>query len=465
MKPFSFLHAADLHLDTPFQNISVYPTEIGQILLQASLDSFGRLVEFACRKQVDFVILAGDIYDGEDAGARAQYYFRDGVRTLCDSGITVFIMTGNHDQVSKKTGKGFSLIKDWPTGAHFFPSDKPEAFQLYANGSVLGSIIGKSYSETDVGSDIVSSYKSLLSELPVKEQEDEPGLVDGALRIAVYHGQVSSSLPSKLAYSAVSIDHLTSASFDYWALGHLHQFEILRAGNPYIVYPGTPQGRSLKNSECGLKGAVLVNGQGSKIHDLSFIPLSRFVFFNDELSAPELFSQTELIEVLVAHVRDEILPTLNEPLKKHSPVGASGALNSQDLLVCLRLTVHIEPEIAVSLTNFQNYREFEKTLQEILIREHNIFLTETRLLPLKRSDSKFVSEIVDLAQEVLDELSLDSNTIEDLFKDERKLISNLSPMPFDELSKLSIDEIRLVLGCREYVEANDSAIEVAGVDD
>ncbi|MCB0971585.1 MAG: metallophosphoesterase, partial [Acidimicrobiales bacterium] len=99
--PFSFLHAADLHLDTPFTNVGGFPDHVADALREASLQAWDQLVEEASRRQVAFVLLAGDLYDGAERGIRAQRAFLDGVTRLADEGIRTLLVHGNHDPVAE----------------------------------------------------------------------------------------------------------------------------------------------------------------------------------------------------------------------------------------------------------------------------------------------------------------------------------------------------------------------------
>src|SRR5262249_45763005 len=112
IKSFSFIHAADLHLDTPFQGIGKINPALQQKLRDASLATFDNLIRAAISRKVDFVVLAGDIYDGAERGVRAQARFLSGLKELDRNGIPCFFIHGNHDPVEE----GWSALRreDFP---------------------------------------------------------------------------------------------------------------------------------------------------------------------------------------------------------------------------------------------------------------------------------------------------------------------------------------------------------------
>src|SRR4051812_28785719 len=128
--PFSFLHAADLHLDTPFASVGGFPADVATTLREASLRAWDALVDAAIEREVAFVLLAGDIYDGAERGIRAQRAFLDGVTRLADQGIRTFLVHGNHDPV----GQGWTAIDGFPELVHQFASSKAESIELQAGG-------------------------------------------------------------------------------------------------------------------------------------------------------------------------------------------------------------------------------------------------------------------------------------------------------------------------------------------
>ena len=89
MEEVTFIHCADLHLDSPMLGLKNLPASIRTKLRESTFISFKRIVDAAIAKQVDFVLIAGDIYDGEDRSLRAQILFRKEMERLNTHDIEV----------------------------------------------------------------------------------------------------------------------------------------------------------------------------------------------------------------------------------------------------------------------------------------------------------------------------------------------------------------------------------------
>ncbi len=235
---FRFLHAADLHLDTPFTRLTGLSERIADHLRDASLRAFDRLVDTAIAEDVAFVVFAGDIYDGPERGVRAQLAFRDGCARLADAGIVTFVAYGNHDPLDE----GWSAIAEFPDGVHIFGSDTVETHEVTVDGILAATVSGISYAVADTTDNLSTRF-------------GEPS--GRGFHVAVLHANVGGHA-DYAAYSPCTLDDLRSRGYDYWALGHIHKRSELGDGHPLVVYPGNLQGRSPKPSERGPKGAVIV---------------------------------------------------------------------------------------------------------------------------------------------------------------------------------------------------------------
>src|SRR4029077_14318102 len=142
---FRFVHAADLHLDTPFAMIGRVAPEIAQRLRDASLLAFDSLVRMAIEREAAFVIFAGDIYDCADRGVRAQLRFLRGVEKLGERGIPVFAAPGNHDPLD-----GWQATRRLPGNLIVFGADDVEAHTVRIVGQPRAHLYGISYGYRDV---------------------------------------------------------------------------------------------------------------------------------------------------------------------------------------------------------------------------------------------------------------------------------------------------------------------------
>lgn len=240
---FRFLHAADLHLDTPFKRLTGVPERVARQLRDASLEAFDALVKTAIDEQVAFVVLAGDIYDGAERGVRAQLAFRDGLARLADAGIATYIVYGNHDPI----GEGWSAIGDFPPEVTVFGADGVGRAEVRIDDTLVATVSGISYATHD-------ETENLSLRFPPVEGK--------GFHVAVLHANVGSQ-SDYAPYSPCTLDDLKAGGYHYWALGHIHRRSELGDGHPLVVYPGNLQGRSPKPSEQGPKGAVIVDVDGT----------------------------------------------------------------------------------------------------------------------------------------------------------------------------------------------------------
>lgn len=248
MATVRFIHCADLHLDTPFRGLSDVDADRGRALNQATFDSYSNIIDLAIREEVDFVVIAGDVYDSTDRSLRAQFRFRDGLRRLSDHGIRSFVAFGNHDPLN-----GWSNTLEWPDLTHVFGGKSVDVCQVTREGGTIATVHGISFPKEAVRDDLSALF----------EQPD-----GGAPSIAVLHANVGGDT-GHLPYAPTTVEKLSSKGFSYWALGHVHSHRILKTDGPAIVYPGCSQSR--QPNETGPKGCCLVTIQDSGAPDIRFV--------------------------------------------------------------------------------------------------------------------------------------------------------------------------------------------------
>ena len=243
--PLRFVHAADLHLDSPFRGIrAAAPENVARALYSATFDSYRNIVDLCISEGVDALLVAGDIYDGADRSLRAQQAFIDGLRSLDSAGIRSFVCHGNHDPLD-----GWEARLLYPDGCHRFGAEF-EAVPVFPDAPERGLVYGISYPTRDV-------YENLVARL---------GQVDAAaFTIGLLHANVGGNADHAL-YAPCSLDDLVQSGIDYWALGHVHTRQVMHERAPTVVYPGNPQGRH--PNEPGARGVYLV-----EVHDTGSISL------------------------------------------------------------------------------------------------------------------------------------------------------------------------------------------------
>ncbi len=241
MSSFTFIHAADLHLDSPMTGVETYPDAPVEQLRGATRRSFDNLVDLAIDEQAAFVLLAGDIFDGQWKDYNTALYFAQRMSRLHKAGIRVFAVTGNHD-ASSNISKNLSA----PDNVHFFSSKVPE--DIYLEDLAL-RICGQSYSRRDVREDLVANF---------------PLADDHYFNIGLIHTALTGREGHE-PYAPTSAEIMRSKGYDYWALGHVHQREIV-GRDPWIVFPGIIQGRHIQ--EQGPKGCTVVRIKEGEVEEV-----------------------------------------------------------------------------------------------------------------------------------------------------------------------------------------------------
>ena len=231
MASYKFLHAADLHLGSPFQGLAVKDADIARRFADASRKAFSTLVARAVEEGVGFAVIAGDVYDGDWKDSTIGLFFNREVARLDRAGIPVYFLKGNHDAESVIT-RSISL----PDSVWEFSTRKPTTFRIEA---LKVALHGQGFAERAATENLALTY---------------PAPVPGWFNIGVLHTSLTGR-PPHAGYAPCSPDELRARGYDYWALGHVHEFEIV-SREPAIVFPGNLQGRSIR--ETGAKGAVIV---------------------------------------------------------------------------------------------------------------------------------------------------------------------------------------------------------------
>lgn len=251
-----FIHAADLHLDSPLVGLSRYEGAPVDLFRSASRRSFQKLVDLAIARNVDFVLLAGDIFDGDWKDYSTGLFFNRELKRLS---CPVFLIRGNHDAASKMTKK-----LRLPEHVHLLSHKKPET-KLLPEFSL--AVHGQSYSRSAVYENIAQAY---------------PEAVPGAYNIGLLHTSLNGRA-GHAPYAPCSIEDLKAKGYDYWALGHVHGREVI-SRDPWIVFPGCLQGRS--SIERGPKGCILMDGEPS-FHPLDSARWEELTISTSSLNNPE----------------------------------------------------------------------------------------------------------------------------------------------------------------------------------
>lgn len=273
MKEIRFIHAADLHLDSPMVGLKHFPDRMFKRLQESTFQALEKIITRAIAENVDFVIFAGDIFDIQDRSIRAQSRFRKEMEKLQKKGIPSFVVHGNHDHLS-----GTWAHLNLPSNVEVF-GPEVEMKPFYSNSGTVVHLYGFSYLERHVHDRKIEEYEK------VPNADFHIGILHGNLEGSMEHGN----------YAPFQLKDLYNKEFDYWALGHIHKRSIL-SEEPPIVYPGNIQGRNKK--ELGIKGCYLVEMSESG-SQLTFVETSDVIWETIEIDATSLATFDDLYRACV----------------------------------------------------------------------------------------------------------------------------------------------------------------------
>jgi len=226
-----FIHAADPHLDSPLQGLEAHEGAPVEVLRGATRRAFENLVNLAIEESVDFVVIAGDLYDGDWKDYSTGLFFRAQMVRLQSKGTPVYLIAGNHDAASVITKK-LSL----PENVHVFSTRTTESLEVAGHPV---TIHGRGFPNRAVPESLAIEY---------------PMAVPGRFNLGLLHTSLTGR-PGHDTYAPCSVAELREKGYGYWALGHIHQPEVINK-DPWIVFAGNCQGRHIK--ETGQRGCRLV---------------------------------------------------------------------------------------------------------------------------------------------------------------------------------------------------------------
>jgi len=274
---FKFFHAADLHIDSPLRGLERYDEAPMEEIRSATRRAFENLVRRAIEESVAFVILAGDVFDGDWKDFGTGLWFAARLRELTNEGIRVYIVAGNHDAQGKMT-----MSLTYPEAVRTFRTSAPESFVDEPTGVVLH---GQSFAKAATTEDLASNY---------------PASQAGAFNIGVLHTALTGR-EGHDPYAPCSPDSLRGKGYDYWALGHVHEREIV-SEEPWIVFPGNLQARHIR--ETGAKGATLVTVADGRITSVTAEVFDVVRFARLEVDVGSCVSRSECEDAVAAKLAD-----------------------------------------------------------------------------------------------------------------------------------------------------------------
>ena len=279
-----FIHAADIHLDSPLKGLANRHNLPTDKILAATRDALVNLVTLAIDQKVDFVLLAGDIYDGDPEDLKANFHFNQQMGRLNQKNIKVVMITGNHDAKSK-----ISKPLSPPKNLTILSAHQPESCEIIKEGEVIAIIHGQGFLNQAEPRNLAGTY---------------PAPVAGKLNIGILHTSLDGR-EGHANYAPTTTNELINKGYSYWALGHVHTREEVHQ-KPYIIFPGNIQGRHIR--ETGAKGCYLVTFNDNREAHLEFKPLDVFRWEAITVNLDGIEEESEFEGKLAETVESKKLP-------------------------------------------------------------------------------------------------------------------------------------------------------------
>lgn len=275
-----FIHAADIHLDSALRGLERYEGAPVDEIRNATRRAFDNLIELAINEAVDFVLLAGDLYDGDWKDYNTGLYFVERMGRLKQAGIRVYVVAGNHDAASQIT-KNLRV----PDNVRLFATRSPERVVL---DDLAVAIHGQGFANRAVTEDLSQAYA-----------QGDPQLFNIGLLHTCLDGK-----PGHEPYAPCSVAGLRSKGYHYWALGHVHAREVV-CHDPWIVFPGNIQGRHIR--ETGPKGCTLVTVEAGSVIAVTHCALDVLRWTRCEVDV----TGSDTVDDVYEHVRQALQQALD----------------------------------------------------------------------------------------------------------------------------------------------------------
>jgi len=392
-----FLHAADIHLDSPLSGLGFYEDASADILRTATREAFSNLVNEAIEENVDFLVIAGDLYDGNWKDYNTGYYFCREMGKLNKVGIPVYLLFGNHDAENEMSKK---LLL--PPNVHQFETRKPTTFRIE---EIKVALHGRSFKEAATTENLAVNY---------------PDPVPGWFNIGVLHTALEGNA-MHATYAPCSLAELNAKKYDYWALGHVHEHAILKT-DPWIVFSGNIQGRNIR--ETGPHGVVLVTADETQILSVERVFVDVLRWSHVKVDASEVNTLTEVAQ-LVGREFEHIVSANTEGKHMSARITISGKTNAHG-----------------ELFGMESQLRAEILGQAAAIGNNKLWIEKVRVETLPKTkveDIKSRSDAIADLQALLEEAPNDESLLQNLSEQLKQLVGK-APIELQE----SVPDFKIV---------------------
>jgi DNA repair protein SbcD/Mre11 len=272
-----FVHAADLHLDSPLTGLERYEGAPAEQIRRASRRALSNLVDLCIGEGAALLVIAGDVFDGDWRDYATGLFFASQMARLQQADVRVVWIRGNHDAACRVT-KHLVL-----PGVHELPCDTPGSVVFEELGV---AVHGQGFATQAVTRDLSAAY---------------PEPVAGAFNIGLLHTALD-GIEGHAPYAPCKAEALVNKGYEYWALGHVHQHTVVTR-EPWLVFPGNLQGRNVR--ETGAKGAVLVTLEHGRLQSLEHRALDVARYAVCRIDAAGASSTDEVVERVLRQLESE----------------------------------------------------------------------------------------------------------------------------------------------------------------
>lgn len=278
---FRFIHTADIHLDSPLRSLAMRNSDLAELVGNATREALVAIVDLCLEERVDALIIAGDLYDGDQTSMKTARFLAGQLQRLHGAGIETYIIRGNHDALSRITQE---LIL--PPSVKLF-SGRAETVES-KRGDLNVAIHGLSFAKPHAPESLLPKYR--------------PPVPDAA-NIGIMHTSLAGA-PGHDLYAPCNTADLHAWGYDYWALGHVH-LRNRHAGEHTVIMPGMPQGRDINEAGEKTVSLVTINDDRSIAIEERLTSIAQFERIAIDLTPVETWRDAvDLIEGALAKVRE-----------------------------------------------------------------------------------------------------------------------------------------------------------------
>ncbi len=337
------IHIADTHLGVAaFSRID---PESGMNLREKQIyDNFLASIDAICKEKPDALIHAGDLFDSVKPRTHAYITAFEALEALTDADIPLILVAGNHSiPKTRYTRAPFSLFEYHPGTVHM-------AYRFR-------------YESYEVGDTIFHLIPNMLTPDAYRDAFSQVQRSDRHHNVLVTHGLAGDIRDRRLATVAEhELDStITTADFDYIALGHYHNQSQI---GPYAWYSGSLEYLSYGEMH-ERKGGLVVDPGRRQVNSLPLPKTPMYdlgELFAEDQSAAEIIVELEArIETLPREIPPMAQVTLQNVRKETARAVAGRELaRIREPLLDLRIRVFSPGDIVLERRSEDSAFNIEK---------------------------------------------------------------------------------------------------------